>query len=260
MHLDRLISVLETVAVAGRPVSATELQQATGLPRPTCYRLLQTLAEHRLLDEPGGNSRYLVGERLIRIALLGKSDVDVRQSAAPTMRTAAIDFGEAVFLSRFRNKGVEIIHVETPADPSRAYIHPGLGFRPMHACSCSKAIAAFAEESFRDDILNGPMKAYTDHTKITPGALRREFFEIQAQGYAECVEEIEIGVSSVAAPIQIGNIGATFSIGAIGPIRRFTDAYRAKIGGDLKQFATKVSAAIQLYNTGECPIRSGQSA
>ena len=254
MHLDRLISVLETVAVAGRPVSATELQQATGLPRPTCYRLLQTLTEHRLLDEPDGNSRYLIGERLIRIALLGKSDVDVRKSAAPTMKDAAINFGEAVFLSRYRNKGVEIIHVETPADPTRAFIHPGLGFRPMHACSCSKAIAAFAEARFREDILNGSMKAYTEHTKTTPEALRKEFSEVLAQGYAECVEEIEIGVSSVAAPIQIGNIGATLSLGAIGPIRRFTDAYRAKLGAEFKQLAAKVSSAIQLYNTAELPL------
>jgi DNA-binding IclR family transcriptional regulator len=247
MHLDRLITVLETVAVAGRPVSASELQQATGLPRPTCYRLLQTLAEHRLLDDPDNSSRYLVGERLVRIALLGQSDVDVRHAATPAMKQAAIDFGEAVFLSRFRNKGVEIVHVETPSDPMRAYIHPGLGFRPMHACSCSKAIAAFAEEDFREDILSGPMKAYTQHTKATPEALRNEFAGILRCGYAECVEEIEIGVSSVAAPIRIGNIGPTFSVGAIGPIRRFTDAYRAKIGIELTQLAPKISSAIQLY-------------
>jgi DNA-binding IclR family transcriptional regulator len=248
MHLDRLISVLETVAIAGRPVSASELQKATGLPRPTCYRLLQTLAEHRLLDDPDGNSRYLVGDRLIRIALTGKSDVDVRHAAAPAMKEAATGFGESVFLSRFRNHGVEIIHVETPADPARAHIHPGLGFRPMHACSCSKAIAAFAEEGFRNDILNGPLKPYTEYTKTSAESLRQEFTDIQQRGYAECVEEIEMGVSSVAAPIQLGNIGATFSVGATGPVRRFTKTYRAKIGVELMQLASKVTAAIQLYN------------
>ena len=246
MHLDRLITVLETVAVAGRPVSASELQQATGLPRPTCYRLLQTLADHRLLEDPGGNSRYLLGERLIRIALLGQSDADVRHATAPTLKDAAIELGEAVFLSRFRNKGVEIIHVETPTDPTRAYIHPGLGYRPMHACSCSKAIAAFAEEDFREDILNGPLKAYTERTKVTRDELRKEFTDIQARGYAECVEEIEIGVASVAAPVQVGSIGATFSLGAIGPIRRFTNAHRAEIGAELKLLASKVGSAIQV--------------
>ena len=90
MHLDRLITVLETVAVAGRPITAAELQQASGLPRPTCYRLLQTLAEHRLLDEPDAGGRYLIGERLVRIALLGQTDLDVR-AALRALADAGLD-------------------------------------------------------------------------------------------------------------------------------------------------------------------------
>ncbi len=247
MHLDRLISILESVAVAGRPVSAPELQQATGLPRPTCYRLLQTLAEHRLLDTTDGGARYLIGDRLKRLTLLGQTDFDVTASATPTLKQAAIEFGEAVFLSRFRNKGVEIIHVETPDDPVRSFMHPGLGFRPMHACSCSKVIAAFAEEQFREEIINGPMRAYTAHTKQEPDQLREEFFEIQRAGYAECVEEIELGVSSVAAPIRVGNIGATLSIGATGPMRRFNKKRRIEIGEQLKAYANKVASSLQIY-------------
>lgn len=248
MHLDRLISVLETVAVAGRPVTAPELSQVTGLPRPTCYRLLSTLAEHRLLD--ADDAGYLIGERLTRIALLGQTDTDVCALAKPTLAEAANDLGEAVFLSRFRNQGVEIIHVETPSDAARSFIHPGLGFRPMHACSCSKAIAAFADEAFRNDILTGPMRAYTDHTLQSAEQLRAEFDDIQTIGYASCVEEIELGVSSVAAPIRIGNIGAPFSIGATGPIRRFTPERRAEIGCDLSQRAEKIATSLQLYASG----------
>jgi DNA-binding IclR family transcriptional regulator len=246
MHLERLTSLLETVAIAGRAVSAPEIQQATGLPRPTCYRLLQSLAEHRLLDEPEPG-RFLIGERLVRLALLGQTDVDASAVAAPTLREAADQFGEAVFLSRFRNKGVEIIHVETPQDATRSFVHPGLGFRPMHACSCSKVIAAFAEETFREEILSGPMRRYTPQTKHDPEALRAEFEDIRMTGYAECVEEIEVGVSSVAAPIRIGNIGATFSIGATGPVRRFTARQRAEIGRNLRDYADKVALALQMH-------------
>ena len=97
MHLDRLIVILEAVAIAGRAVSASEIQQATGLPRPTCYRLLQALAEQRLLDEPS-TGQYRVGERVVRLALLGQTDIDVCQAAAPTLRLAADEFGESVFL------------------------------------------------------------------------------------------------------------------------------------------------------------------
>ena len=245
MHLDRLMTVLETVAVAGRAVSVPEVQQATGLPRPTCYRLIQTMAEQQILDEPEPG-RYLVGERMVRLSLLGQTDIDVCQAATPALKEAADQFGEAVFLSRYRNRGVEIIHVEAPGDATRSFVHPGLGYRPMHACSCSKVIAAFAEDDFREDILSGPLRSYTPQTKQDPVALRQEFDAIRMTGFAECVEEIEVGVSSVAAPIRVGNIGATFSIGATGPVRRFTAGRRAEIGKDLCVFAGKVSKALQM--------------
>ncbi len=251
MHLERLIQLLEIIAVTGRPVSVAEVQRATDLPKPTCYRLVQSLAEQRLIDEPSGDGKYVIGERMIRVALLGKSDVDVRRCAAPLMRSAATNFNETVFLARFRDRKVEIIHIETPDDPARAFIHPGLGVRPMHACSCSKAIAAFAEPNFRDQILAGSLKAYTEHTKTTEAELRREFETIAARGFADCDQEIDIGIASVAAPVSVGNIGATFSIGAVGPIRRFGTDYRMEIGEKLKALSEKVSGAIQLCNVAE---------
>lgn len=250
MHLDRLITVLETVAMAGRAVSPADVQQATGLPRPTCYRLLQSLAGHRLLEESESASRYLIGERLKRIALLGQPDADVCQAAAPVLKDTAIELGEAVFFSRFRNSTVEIIRVETPVDASRSYIHPGLGNRPIHACSCSKVIAAFADQTFRSEILSGPLRAYTDQTKTSPLEIEREFAAIRDCGYAQCVEEIEVGVSSVAAPIRIGSLGVPFSVGATGPIRRFTNRYREKIGTRLIEVADQIAANLQLAHSG----------
>jgi len=246
MHLDRLIQVLEAVAIAGKPVSTAEVQRVTGIPRPTCYRLLQDLANHRLLDQPGDASRYLVGDRLKRIVLLGQSDADICLATAPTLQEAAIEFGEAVFLSRFRDKTVEIINVKTPKDAARSFIHPGLGNRPLHACSCSKAIAAFADPEFQQEILSGPLRAYTDHTKTQATDIERDYSRIRELGYAECVEEIEVGVSSVAAPIRIGDLGVPFSVGATGPIRRFTEAYRKKIGIGLIEISQQIAANLQL--------------
>lgn len=251
MHLERLIELLEIIAVVGRPVTAAEVQSASGIPKPSCYRLVQTLQDQGLLEEPGEDGRYVIGDRLIRIALLGKSDVDVRRVSAPLLRAAAANFNETVFLSRFRNSKVEIIHVETPEDPERPYIHPGMGERPLHACSCSKAIAAFAEDSFVDRILAGTLEAFTDYTKVTRAELVDDFDRIRRLGFADCDQEIDIGISSVAAPIKIGNVGATFSVGAVGPVRRFGKDYRMTIGGQLTELATKISAAIQLCNVGE---------
>ena len=246
MHLDRLMIILEAVGAAGRSVTPPEVQQMTGLPRPTCYRLIQSMREQRLLAEPE-QGRFLLGERMVRLALMGQSDDDVTRAAIPTLKEAAHIFGEAVFLSRYRNKGVEIIHVEAPRDAKRSFVHPGLGFRPLHACSCSKVIAAFADNDFQKEIFNTPMKSYTDYTKQKPDALSKEFEAIRQIGYAECVEEIEVGVSSVAAPIRLGKIGVLFSIGATGPIRRFTPERRSEIGLELSQMAQRVSLALQVH-------------
>lgn len=251
MHLERLIGLLEVISVAGRPVSASEVQKATGLPKPTCYRLIQSLLDENMIEQPSNDGKYIIGERLIRIALLGKSDVDVRRCAAPLLRMAATTFNETVFLARFRDNKVEIIHVETPDDPTRAFVHPGLGVRPMHACSCSKAIAAFAEPEFQESILKGSLKPYTEHTKISPESLRADLEVIRQRGFADCDQEIDLGIASVAAPVSIGNIGATFSVGAVGPIRRFGAAYRSEIGQKLTDISNKISGAIQLCNVAE---------
>ena len=201
-----------------------------------------------MLDEKNSGSRFVIGERFIRIALLAKTDTDVCSATSPLIRSAAIEFGESVFVSRLRNDGVAIIHVETPSDPAISYVHPGLGFRPMHACSCSKVIAAFAGEEFRDAVLNGSLKSYTSHTRVSKEDLRQEFFDIKERGFAECVEEIEVGVSSVAAPVNIDSAGTIFSVGTIGPIRRFNPVHRQSLGEKLVSLAKEVATTIQTNN------------
>lgn len=244
MSLDRLTTVLEAVAIAGQPLSAAEVKEITQLPLPTCYRLLNTLKEQQLVEDLESNNRYVIGRRLLRIAFLAKNEGDICSLTAPALSNASDDYGVPVFLSRIRTQGVSIIHVETPSDPSISYTHPGLGYRPMHACSCSKAIAAFSDDGFKELILNGPMKTYTDQTHTCRRDLENEFSKIRKKGYAECVEEIEIGVSSVAAPLQVADGGAVFSVGAIGPIRKFNQRYRSGLGKKLIGLAAKINADI----------------
>ncbi|MEP3277476.1 MAG: IclR family transcriptional regulator [Stappiaceae bacterium] len=252
MQLERLLNVLEMTAVAGRPISVAQLQKATGLPRPTCYRLVQTLIDHRLLDIPGDNGReYVIGERLIKLALLGKSDIDVRKATAAKIRQAAIHLGHACFLARLRNNTVEIIHVEVPEDATRSFVHPGLGQRPLHACSSAKVIAAFADDGLQDDILQSGMDQFNNNTHENFESLAEEFKTIRECGYAQCKQEISLGISSIAAPVIFGGLGPTFSVGTVAHASEFTDSNCPSIGTYLVELAETVSAAIQLCNVGE---------
>ena len=244
MHLERLITVLETIAVAGKPLNANELHQETALPLPTCYRLLQTLRDARLLDEANERNTYLVGQRLIRLVSIAQTDRDVCTAAAPMLQDASNTFSAAVFLSRATKSGVRIIHVETPEDRATAYVHPGLGHRPMHACSCGKVLAAFADEKWQHSLFSKRMKAYTDKTCTSKADLIKEFSAIRKNGYAECVEEIETGISSVAVPVTLPNQVRQFSIGVTGSVRHFTPAYRQKLGKNLISLSDQLAGKI----------------
>ena len=180
------------------------------------------------MDQPNGDGIYVIGDRMIRIAFLGSSDFDMRRCAAPLWKTAVTKFNEPMFLARFRDFKVEIIHVETPDDTAQAYIHPRLSVRPIHACSCSKAIATFGEAKFHKVTLSGRLKQHNKHTKITKNDLRAEFTANVRSGFADCDQEIDLGIARVVAPASIGNIGQ-------------------KLAG----LSTRISSAIQLLNVAE---------
>ena len=251
MHLERLIAILEIIAVSGRAISVSDIQKATALPKPTVYRLCSALADHQLIDSDEDNSRYVIGERLIRIALLGKSDVDVRRVAAPILAKSAIKFGETVYLSRYRNGGIDIIHVETPNDPTRGHIYPGLGPLPQNCMASAFVMAAFAEDPFRQEILNNVINPYKEARNNAKGAAPLDLDPVRVAGFAHIEQATEFGATSISAPISIGTLGAAFAIGVVGPNDRLLEDTTQKIGKELIEISSQMGGAIQLCNVSE---------
>ncbi len=251
MHLERLIAILEIIAVSGRAISVSEIQKATALPKPTVYRICSALAEHQLIDNDEDSSRYIIGERLIRIALLGKSDVDVRRVAAPILAKSAIKFGETVYLSRYRTGSIDIIHVETPNDPTRGHIYPGLGALPHHCMASALAMAAFAEDTFCEEISNNVIGPFKETQNNAKGGLPADLDNIRTAGFAYIEKSTEFGATSISAPITIEKLGATFAIGVVGPNDRLLEETTMKIGRELIEISSQVGGAIQLCNVSE---------
>lgn len=241
MHLERLTLILEIVGQKGEATVA-EICAHSDLPKPSAYRLVQDLVGVGLL-EPVGRGQFMIGTRLKGITHNDHSDRTLLELIAPAMKQAATRFGTAFFLSRLRGKSVEIIHVETP-DTGVSYLHPGLGKRPLHACSCSKAVAAFSPELFLTGELEGRLRAYTEFTVTSVDDLEAEFEVIRQRGYAECVEEIERGMCSVAAPLGPSGPGATMSIGATGSVRVFTPAFRESLAPQIIGIAHEISTTL----------------
>jgi IclR family acetate operon transcriptional repressor len=236
VHLERLALILEIVGQKGEATVA-DICAHSELPKPSAYRLVHDLAQAGFLD-PVAKGRYGVGSRLKRITESDQSDQILLETIAPVLLEAADAHGAAFFLSRLRGQAVEIIHVETP-DTGVSFLHPGLGRRPLHACSCSKAVAAFSPALA--ETIAGRLKAYTEFTHTNRADVGAEFELIRQRGYAECVEEIERGTCSVAAPLGPSWQAPTMSIGATGSVRVFTPAFRKKVGKELIGMAHDLS-------------------
>ena len=176
MHLERLTMILEIVGQKGEATVA-EICAHSDLPKPTAYRLVNDLTEAGLLD-PVAKGQFAIGYRLKQITEADQSDQVLLETIAPVLRDAADTHGAAFFLSRLRGKAVEIIAVETP-DTGVSFLHPGLGKRPLHACSCSKAVAAFSPTVA--DTIASRLKAYTEFTHTDRAELAAEFELIRQQ-------------------------------------------------------------------------------
>lgn len=135
---DRQILILEAVASSASPVSASELARMTATPRASLYRHIAALLECGFLEETETGSRYVLGLRFVKIALTGKSDTHVINAVSAVLQRVVKDLGETAFLARYRGGRVDLIHTQVPADPSVPYIYPGLGVRPVHACSSDR--------------------------------------------------------------------------------------------------------------------------
>jgi DNA-binding IclR family transcriptional regulator len=236
VHLERLALILEIVGQKG-DATVADICAHSDLPKPTAYRLVNDLADAGLLDSVA-KGRYAVGNRLKRITEANHSDQQLLETIAPALRQAADTHGITFFLSRLRGRAVEIIHVETP-NTGVSFLHPGLGKRPLHACSCSKAVAAFSPDIA--EAMVGRLKAYTEFTLTDHDDLRAEFNRIRRSGYAECVEEIERGMCSVAVPLGPSGQAPAMSIGAAGSLRVFTPAFRKQTGEELLLLARDLS-------------------
>ena len=247
MYLNKLFNILEVVVRSGAGLTVRKISEITNIPKPSCYKLVNDLVKNSLLKKQNEN-KYVLGERLKQIARLDLQDIDVKIISKPLIQKSANNFEVTFFLSRLRDQGVEIIDVETPSKSKISYLHPGHGFRPLHACSCAKVIAAFASDDFQLNIIHSRLKSYTRNTRVNPAHLKAEFQKIRAKGYAECLEEIDIGICSVAAPVIIKDSNIFLSLGATAPLRVFSDTFREKIGNYLIELSKELGSMLENKN------------
>jgi DNA-binding IclR family transcriptional regulator len=73
------------------------------------------------------------------------------------------------------------------------------------------------------DAMLSRLSSYTPRTITTKAALRAELDKVREQGYALAVDELEVGLTAVAAPIRSAHGDVIASMSVSGPTFRLTE-------------------------------------
>ncbi|PLX37182.1 MAG: IclR family transcriptional regulator [Hyphomicrobiales bacterium] len=240
--IDRFCQILKFVAASPEAPSIAAVAQGLELPRATAYRLVGQFRDEGILEasEDGG---LRLGSNFVSMVLSAATTSQVVQLFHSVTEAVGAAFEETGFLGRYTGSEVDLIHVTTPADSRRAHIHPGLGLRPVHACSSARAILAFLGENEIERLLARDFEHFTDRTVTDLDGVRAELAATRARGYAVCDEEIDVGVTSVAVPISAGGSGVALSVGVVGPRRRIAEHGIEAIGETLKTLVAGLPVA-----------------
>jgi DNA-binding IclR family transcriptional regulator len=209
--IERAAELLVRVVEAQRPLGVGELAAASGLPKSTTSRLVGAL-ERRGLVQRAGDRRVVPGPVLLRFAHrdAGASLVDL---ALPSLKSLAELSGETINLGVPTPLGVEHLAQED----SRHFVGGTnwVGRRVPYESTANGKV----------------LKAFSTH----------EPSEIRARGYAIAIDELEVGLSALAAPV-LGPDGlaiAALSISA--PTIRLTRDRIAELAPGLLEQARLVS-------------------
>ena len=197
----------------------SDLADRVGLAKTTVHGLLRTLQDHGLVEQHLDTDKYQLGPQLLQ---LGNSYLDLNELRSRSLAWSellATRVGEAVRVGVPQANGVLVVHHVFRPDASLQVLEVG-SLLPLHATALGKALLAYLDPSFVDDVVAAGLPKLTGHTHVSPQALRRELAAVREVGYAVEREEALLGEGGVAAPIFDRRTEAIGAVGVAGPKER----------------------------------------
>jgi IclR family acetate operon transcriptional repressor len=242
--ISRAIAILHTFDQTKLELGVTELSQLTGLDKSTVYRLLSALQQGGLVEQNPETAKYHLGLGLLRLAGLAQRHLDLPRIARPHLQELVHISQETVSLSVLTDNN-KLINIDGINSPRRVRNVGWIGREmPLHAVSGGKVMMAYLPPERLESILAGGLECLTERTITDPASLREELEEIRRVGYGVAEEELEIGLSGVAAPIWNHEKQVAATVSVSGPSFRLPRARLIELGTVTKQAADTISKQI----------------
>lgn len=238
--VDRAVSVLEILAQRGE-AGVSEVAGEIGVHKSTVFRLLSALEARGLVEQTTQRGKYRLSFGIVRLAGAVTGNFDLSQQARPVLERLAEEVSETVNIAVLNaNFAVNLYQVRGPnaigADNWVGHL------TPPHATSSGKALLAYMAREERDRLLaEAGQKKLAPRTLTSRAALEKDLAVTRERGYAITLEELEVGLHAMAAPIRGYEGDVMAAISASGPAYRFTEERIHELAPVLVQGAQEIS-------------------
>jgi DNA-binding IclR family transcriptional regulator len=238
--LDRALEILELLASNGKEMGVTELARRLEVHKSTTSRLLATLQEHGLVEQNPASDKYRLGYALVRLAGAVVAELDLVRVARPLLQELAERTHETVNLAILQ--GDQVVNIDQIAASHLVVNVNWVGKQtPLHSTSNGKALLAFLPEAERRSVLSAPLKRFTPRTIVDRATLEKQLRRVVDDGYAFTLEELEVGLNAVAAPIRGHDGRVVAAVSVAGPSYRVTPQRLTELGGMTKETGDAIS-------------------
>jgi IclR family acetate operon transcriptional repressor len=216
--VDRAVSVLQVLARRG-PTTITEMGAELNIHKSTVFRLMSTLEARGMVAQYVSRGRYELGHGVVQLAAGASRKLDLPTISRPICEALAADVGETVDIAIHDNKTV--LSITQVIGGSAISAVNWVGQRtPIHATSSGKVFLADMPPEERGHYLSETLERFTPKTITSHRKLEEQLDEVLEQGYGYTIDELEIGLSAIAAPIRDIHLRAIAAVSVSGPTFR----------------------------------------
>ncbi|WP_031464444.1 IclR family transcriptional regulator domain-containing protein [Sciscionella sediminilitoris] len=241
--LERGLAVLQAFNSERPNPTATELAEATELSRPVVRRVLLTLQRLGYVTTAGG--RWTLTPRVLSIGQHYTTTHVLTELAQPYLMQLAEQTGESATLATLDSNEVTYIARVPVRRVLSVTVAPGTRV-PVHATSLGRVLLAWEPpEKVEQIISENGLPRLTPFTVTEPAAFRAILAEVREQGWSMVIDEREVGLISLSAPIRdhrrrvVAALASSTSTGRATP-----EGLRAEVVPVLVDIAARISTEL----------------
>lgn len=213
--LQRGLRLLHLFSESPRGLTAKQVTALSRLPVSTVHRFLANLVTAGFLNRDGEGTHYL-GIACFSIGQAAVGQLDIRRLSIPYLRELNQQTRETIHLTV--RHGLSAVYVEKLDSPEPLRIHSRIGAAvPLYCTAVGKVMLAYMPPDEQERVLPElNLKRQTANSVGNLQELRAELYRVRKNGYACDLEENEMHIRCVAAPIwdHTGSVQSSVSITA----------------------------------------------